>query len=136
MKLGMFSEFKSPPSTPPHTFNKSCRFISPSLSKSGIHTRGHLWKLANWVIDTSDWPPRGRWVNDRQGKLHWTQRKQLAYLAEWLDKNGYGMISNSIEAYLDHDASLAGLHDSELLFVDRYMSGTAEAVADAIEKGG
>lgn len=136
IKYSAFSEFQSPTSRRSLTFNKSCRFINPTLSISGVQTRGHLWKLASWVMDTSDWPPQGGWVKGLQGRLHWTQRKQLAYLAGWLEENRYEELANSIEKYLERDAELAGVDDPELSFVDRFMSAMAGVVADAIGRGG
>jgi len=141
IKDAMFSQFQGPNSIKPHTFNKSCRFINPSLSMSGVQTRGHLWKLASWVIDTSAWPAEGGWIVNPNGRLQLTQRKQLAYLAWWLRLRGKGKrahleLADRIEGYLDTDSSIAGIDDLELSFVDRYMSGMAEMVADAIARGG
>ncbi|KAK0642895.1 hypothetical protein B0T16DRAFT_331333 [Cercophora newfieldiana] len=134
IKHALFSEFESPDSTHSHTFNKSCRFINPRLSPSGIHTRGHLWKLGK-VINTSNWPSRGAWVNPLKGGLKGTRRKQLAYLARWLKAEGHRDLSAKIWDYLDRDAQLSGVHGKELNFVERYMRSMGEAVADAIESG-
>ncbi|KAH6854122.1 hypothetical protein B0I37DRAFT_301688 [Chaetomium sp. MPI-CAGE-AT-0009] len=133
LKASLFNEFNSPSNQYSLTFNKSCRFFDVSLTKSGIKTRGHMWKIYK-IIHTCKWPLPGAWVEDLSGILEPGQRKQLAYLARHLAKHGHTSLSDNIEAYLERDTELAQIPYHNLSFTERYMHTMASEVADAIAR--
>ncbi|KAK4118106.1 hypothetical protein N657DRAFT_651630 [Parathielavia appendiculata] len=133
LKASLFDEFNSPSNQHSLTFNRSCRFFDVSLTKSGIKTRGHMWKIYK-IIDTCKWPLPGAWVEDLSGILEPGQRKQLAYLARHLAKAGHTSLSDNIKAYLERDTRLATIPYNNLSFTERYMHTMASEVADAIAK--
>lgn len=81
------------------TFNKSCRFFRPTLTKASIRTSGHLWKLCK-IIDTSGWPDGGMQVDGLDGKLQPIQRRRLAYLVEVLEEDAHRDLATALSAYL------------------------------------
>jgi len=131
LKESLFDEFNSPSNQHSLTFNRSCRFFDVSLTKSGIATRGHLWKIHK-IIDTREWPPQGAWVEDLSGMLEPSQRKQLAYFARHLAMAGHTSLSNSIKAYLEHDAGLARIPNSNMPFTERYI-GNLQNIHDEVK---
>ena len=135
LEEAIFSELDSSVSTYSLTFRKSCRFIAPFFSQLGVHTSGHFWNLYK-VVDTSDWPLQGGWVDTLQGRLSPNQRKQLAYLESWVDNEGHRDLARSLREHLQRDAELAGVSDRKLSFTDHYMKIMAEEVAVAIAEGG
>ena len=134
LKESLFDEFNSPSNQHSLTFNKSCRFFDVSLTKSGIETYGHMWKIHK-IIDTCEWPPQGAWIEDLSGKLGPGQRKQLAYFARHLAKAGHISLSHNMKAYLEHDARLAKIPSNNLSFAEHYMHTMASEVANAIARG-
>ncbi|KAK0613254.1 hypothetical protein B0T14DRAFT_569325 [Immersiella caudata] len=115
------------------TFKKSCRFINPSLSRAGIQTEGHLWKLYK-VIQTRSWRSSRARVDTLEGRLEDLQRRSLSYLAWWLGKRGHRDLAGSIRDFLSRDAWLAVMPD-DASFADDYMLAMAEEIADAIGNG-
>jgi len=133
LKESLFDEFNSPSNQHSLKFNKSCRFFDVSLPKSGIETRGHMWEIHK-IIDTSEWPPQGAWVEDLSSMLEPRQRKQLAYFARHLAIAGHTSLSDNIKAYLERDTRLAKIPYNNLSFTERYMHTMASEVADAIAR--
>jgi hypothetical protein len=136
LKERVFDGFNSPSHQHSLTFNRSCRFFDVSLTSHGIRTRGHMWKIYK-IIDTCTWPPQGAWVEDLSGMLEPIQRKQLAYFAYHLAREGHTRLSDEIETYLENDArlGLARTPYGNLSFTQRYMHTMASEVADAIARG-
>jgi hypothetical protein len=102
-------EYFNPPVSNELTFLKSCRFPSVKISKEGIKTTGHLWKLG-MVVDSEDFSePPFEEISSTGMKL--PCRRVLRLLANELKsgtgKHGYRYrsLAESIETFLDEDRS-------------------------------
>lgn len=70
----------SPPFQPYElTFNKSCRFVDPSIAGDGVHTCGHLWQLCRRTIK----------ISCQQAKKWHTPEATLWGLQKYMEKYEY-----------------------------------------------
>ncbi|KAK0713519.1 hypothetical protein B0T26DRAFT_717670, partial [Lasiosphaeria miniovina] len=134
LERALFSGFYRNTSKYNLTINKSCRFIDASFSESGIHTHGHFWKLGK-VINTRNWPDQGARLDVTHGKLELIQRRRLAYMTKWLEKECHGNLADSIRNYLSRDTKLAGVSENQMSFTELYMHAMAVEISGAIERG-
>lgn len=86
------------------TFIKHCRFPFVELSKKGIKTSGHLWRLGKIVKDARETTPPHIGLNYNLSRY---ERMRLSQLAEHLDSGDcgpcYQHIADAIDTYLDDD---------------------------------
>ncbi|KAK1834083.1 hypothetical protein QBC39DRAFT_253015 [Podospora conica] len=133
-----FNEIRGPSTGRIPTFNKSCRFFDVSLTRAGVQTRGHLWKLGK-VIDTSRYPPPRPRTAGPKGMLTPDQREYLTLFVRDLKKARHWLLAVEISQYLQHDiASAAESRESTQggeSFVSDYMRLMAIEIAQAISKG-
>lgn len=134
LKAQAFKEFCAPRSERDLTFNKRCRFVEVQLKKSGIKTRGHLWRLGR-IIHTARFrlplsgaeKPSCRLTLDKQGRL--TQ------LVAELRLFGETTLATQIERFLNDDSTRSDESFKSEAFPKRYMDTMAEELAVAIENG-
>jgi hypothetical protein len=129
-----FGGFYAPMGQRSLSFNKGCRLTDVELTRNGILTKGHLWKLGT-VIRPQDIRRRLSWVAKPRGILRLDQRKRLAQLARTLRDFGYNPLAGQIWGFLDRDASKSGDPGSSDSFADSYMTTMASELADAIDGG-
>ncbi|KAE8162429.1 heterokaryon incompatibility protein-domain-containing protein [Aspergillus tamarii] len=123
--------FQTPDIDQKLTFIKHCRFANVELSKEGILTSGHLWRLGKIVEDARGTkpPPRGR-----NYKLNSYQRMRLGQLASHLGSGGsggcYEGIADDIDRYLDEDKEWK---DENITFSKFYKDLMAEEIVKAMD---
>ncbi|CEI68105.1 unnamed protein product [Fusarium venenatum] len=128
-----FKRFSAPWNHPSLSFNKGCRLTHVKLTRHGILTKGHLWRLGE-TIHASSIKRRSSWVDDPNGILDLPIRKLLTQLANTLEDLRHGLAID-IRNYLDRDAASAGYPDYRDNFTAFYMRQMAAELADAIHLG-
>lgn len=124
-----FNRYLPPGSMHGLTYNKRCRFIDVELTRHGIRTEGHLWKLGR-CIDTSRFPKTLPYVEDN-GSLRRDERRNLMLLANELDERGFSSLHTEITIFLEH-GSTSQYKNS---FAREYQNHMAEEVASAVSQG-
>ncbi|KAI3322845.1 heterokaryon incompatibility protein-domain-containing protein [Xylariaceae sp. AK1471] len=124
-----FRQYSPPRSAHGLTYNKSCRFIDVKLTRRGIKTRGHLWKLGR-VIHTSDFPKTLPFVKDNRS-LQLDDQRRLMLLANEIELQ-HSNLSEDIRKYLDY-GNTSKYTNSFAKYYQRYM---AEELAAAIRQEG
>lgn len=118
-----FKKF-SPPFQPYElTFNKSCRFVEPSLAGDGVHTCGHLWQLCRRTIK----------ISCEQAKKWHTPEATLWGLQKYMEKYEYkkGLLNEHQIAY-----RLKELRKQSPQFPSHeYMWKMVKTLADALKRG-
>jgi hypothetical protein len=124
------------------TFIKGCRFFDVNLSREGIETVGHVWKLGKTFTIADNGSSSDNESDSGNGSssdnksdsgdgLNTYQRRQLRQLAMKLKSGHYGKryeeIANDIFRYLDQD----NRYESDN-FPKKYKDLMAEGVVEAI----
>lgn len=129
-----FNRFDPPVGDKQLTWLKSCRLHDVSLSRQGISTKGHLWKICN-IMHTREWPKPPRWSRKRTANgLNDFQRDCLNQLAGelWHANGGYQPLAFKLWQYLDEDEHTQAHLVSP---TKEYTDLMAETVVEAIRVG-
>ncbi len=124
-----FNQYLPPQSMHGLTYNKSCRFIDVELTRHGVRTRGHLWKLG-CCIDTSRFSKTLPYVEDN-GSLTRDERRNLMLLANELDERGFSGLYEEIGTFLEH----SGTSQYRNSFAREYQNHMAKELATAVSQG-
>ncbi|RWA13462.1 hypothetical protein EKO27_g1632 [Xylaria grammica] len=125
LNVQAFNQYSPPQSAYGLTYNKSCRFIDVELTRHGIRTQGHLWKLGR-CIDTSRFPKQLPYVEDN-GSLSREERRNIMLLANALDERGFRSLYEEIAMFLDH----SGNSQCRSSFAKEYQNHMAKELATA-----
>ncbi|KAG9231874.1 heterokaryon incompatibility protein-domain-containing protein [Amylocarpus encephaloides] len=129
LKQQAFDKFL-PPVNQKLTFIKSCRFLDPRFTPTGIVTAGHLWRLGAMLTHT-DFSDRLPFKTDACNLLKRNTRGRLQQLAQAVKSRGHGIFAAKIEAFLSQNVKSG----PELSSTKRYQRLMADEVATAIEDG-
>ncbi|KAI5862509.1 hypothetical protein GGS23DRAFT_570549 [Durotheca rogersii] len=124
-----FNRYSPPQLAHGLTYNKSCRFIDVKLTRRGIRTRGHLWKL-RCCIDTSKLPKTLSYVEDN-GSLSRDERRNLMLLANKLGEEGFSCLYEEIYIYLKRGGTFRYRNS----FAEEYQYYMAKELATAVSEG-
>ncbi|KAF5670106.1 hypothetical protein FHETE_4789 [Fusarium heterosporum] len=129
-----FDDFQSPQGEPKLTYNKGCRFVDVKLTKDGIMTRGHLWKLGETLRAPRSSPRPSQPSQKGEEQLSDYQRTRLRQLAELVvAKKGRkdAKIANDVKDFLEEDAFVTGEEESFSLRYRRLMAREVVRAMDA-----
>lgn len=129
-----FKGFYAPMSQRSLTFNKGCRLTDVKLTRNGVSTKGHLWKLGR-VIQPEEIIRQPLLNEPREGRLEAKQHLRLAQLADTLEDYGHDGLVELIWDFLTRDVSRGGYTASFDSFADSYMTMMASKLVDAIDRG-
>ncbi|RYO87961.1 hypothetical protein DL764_008792 [Monosporascus ibericus] len=122
-----FDEFYPPFSERGLTFNKGCRFFDTTLTRDGICTHGHLWRL-HQIVKTRDlpcWRPRDGDMEDALWKLK-----------DCIWRRGEHELADELRNYLNLERERGqrnGTRSQSL--ANRYMRAMANELACAVYDG-
>lgn len=118
-----FKRFSPPSQGYELTFNKSCRFVDPSIAGDGVHTCGHLWQLCRRTIK----------ISSEQAKEWRTVETTLWGLQKYLEEDEYIDERHNLDK-LAH--SLKKLREMSLQTpAHDYMWKMAKTLAAALKSG-
>ncbi|KAF2965113.1 hypothetical protein GQX73_g8449 [Xylaria multiplex] len=131
LKAQSFDRLSSPLEQRGLTFNKGSRFINVKLNKSGILTKGHLWRLGR-IIQTAHFNHKHPRVYSPRGELTSPEQRYLAQLAQNLKTYRESRdLAGRIAEYLREDAfGCAPFQTGE-----NYMCMMMVEVSNAIKEG-
>ncbi|KAE8152771.1 heterokaryon incompatibility protein-domain-containing protein [Aspergillus avenaceus] len=116
------------------TFIKHCRFLDVELTKDGIRTKGHLWRLGR-AIDDATFPKPKRCGSSRSKAY---RQKRLRRLANYLGTGDSGaaheQLAQDLNNYVDHEPR--DRRRADLPFSDRYKGWMATKVVNAMDTPG
>ncbi|KAF5972105.1 hypothetical protein FCOIX_9496, partial [Fusarium coicis] len=127
-----FDSFRAPEGAKRLTFNKSCRFVDVDFTKTGIVTRGHLWKLDDTLRAPWSSPRLSQPVQKGEQQLSDYERTRLRQLVELVEaKKGRkeAEIVDDVKDFLEEDAFVV----DEESFSLRYRRLMAEEVVRAMD---
>ncbi|KAF4344243.1 hypothetical protein FBEOM_1837 [Fusarium beomiforme] len=128
-----FDDFRAPESEKRLTFNKSCRFVDVEFTKTGIVTRGHLWKLDETLRAPRSSPRLSQPSQKGDQQLSDYERTRLRQLAELVKaKKGRkeAEVVNDMKEFLEEDAFVV---DEDESFSLRYRRLMAKEVVMAMD---
>ncbi|KAI1330211.1 heterokaryon incompatibility protein-domain-containing protein [Xylariaceae sp. FL0255] len=123
-----FRQYLPPQSAHGLTYNKGCRFIDVELTRGGIKTQGHLWRLGR-CLNTS-WFPRTPPDVEDNGYLKLDDQRRLMLLAEAVESLGYRDLGEDIRRYLEYGDTSKYTNS----FAKDYQRYMAEELAIAIRQ--
>ncbi|KAI0173893.1 hypothetical protein BJ166DRAFT_510501 [Pestalotiopsis sp. NC0098] len=131
-----FKGFRSPGDKHSLAFNRGCRFTHVQLTRDGIHTKGHLWRLGP-IIKTSFFSDDFEGISDAEGVISLYERKRLLQLARELRALSHIHLAEQLEKFLEQDAaeSLKEEPCGKLSFSQEYMRRMASELVNAIDDG-
>ncbi|KAH8800605.1 heterokaryon incompatibility protein-domain-containing protein [Xylogone sp. PMI_703] len=112
------------------TFNKSCRFINARLTRKGIQTKGHLWRLDKLIFSRS-FPGRLPYEQDSEHGLERRVRRRLRQLVNELDDSGCKSLSEQLDQFLQEDYKSS----TNRTFAKNWKDLMARTIVDAIDDG-
>ncbi|RFU80417.1 hypothetical protein TARUN_1806 [Trichoderma arundinaceum] len=100
LKMHMFDRLQSPSPKRRLTFNKGCRFNNVKLTKEGVETTGHLWRLEEFI-------PTARFSVDPRSeheagseRFSYSELSRLKHLVDDLSRRGHKALSKQINRVL------------------------------------
>ncbi|KFA69199.1 hypothetical protein S40285_00068 [Stachybotrys chlorohalonatus IBT 40285] len=130
-----FKGFYAPLSRRSLSFNKGCRFPYVKLTRDGVSTKGHLWKLGKRISSSEIHRQSSCEDKRRQGNLRPEVRRRLTQLADLLRNRGYSELEHQLRTFLKRNMRDGSDGSSARTFAGKYMQMMAEEVADAISEG-
>ncbi|EWZ33551.1 hypothetical protein BFJ63_vAg13190 [Fusarium oxysporum f. sp. narcissi] len=128
-----FDDFRAPEGARRLTFNKSCRFVDVNFTKTGIVTRGHLWKLDDTLQAPRSSPRLSQPSQKGDQQLSEYDRTRLRQLVELVKaKKGRkdAEIVEDMTDFLEEDAFVV---DEDESFSLRYRRLMAKEVVRAMD---
>ncbi|SCO76363.1 uncharacterized protein FRV6_00575 [Fusarium oxysporum] len=128
-----FDDFRAPEGARRLTFNKSCRFVDINFTKTGIVTRGHLWKLDVTLQAPRSSPRLSQPSQKGDQQLSEYDRTRLRQLVELVKaKKGRkdAEIVEDMKDFLEEDAFVV---DEDESFSLRYRRLMAKEVVRAMD---
>ncbi|KAJ4128092.1 hypothetical protein NW768_008376 [Fusarium equiseti] len=120
-----FDDFKAPEGERRLTYNKSCRFVNVDFTRSGIKTRGHLWKLGKTLRAPRSSPRLSQPSQQGEQQLSEYQRTRLRQLTELVKVQYAGKnagIVHDMADFLQEDAFVVDDEESSSLRYRRLMA--------------
>lgn len=128
-----FRQFRAPRNLLSLTYNKSCRFHAVALTKMGVVTTGHLWKLGR-VIHIGRHFRHMPYLNSPGDKLQ--MREYLVQLVKTLSEIGAQSLAEELKYFLRYDHPCSSLHSSTpSTFAKHHKSAMLKEVITAIQEG-
>ncbi|KAF4982179.1 hypothetical protein FZEAL_2156 [Fusarium zealandicum] len=115
-----FDRFRAPKGEKRLTFNKGCRFVNARLTKEGIQTTGHLWKLEETFKAPRSSPRMLQESIQSQKQLspyHNARLKQLVELFKARKGSKYKDLARKIQSLIEQDVFIG---DDQVSFSHRY----------------
>ncbi|KAL7756631.1 hypothetical protein ACKLNR_013624 [Fusarium oxysporum f. sp. zingiberi] len=128
-----FDDFRAPEGARRLTFNKSCRFVDVNFTKTGIVTRGHLWKLDDTLRAPRSSPRLSQpsQKGDQQlSEYDCTRLRQLVELVKAKKGRKDAEIVEDMKDFLEEDAFVV---DEDESFSLRYRRLMAKEVVRAMD---
>jgi len=128
-----FDDFKAPEGERRLTYNKSCRFVDVRFTKSGIKTRGHMWKLGEILRAPRSSPRLSQPSQQGEQPLSEYQRARLRQLTELAKAQHIGKNADIIDDMKDFLKEDAFVVDDEETFSLQYRRLMAKEVVRAMD---
>lgn len=129
-----FDDFKAPEGAKKLTYNKGCRFFDVEFIRTGIKTKGHLWKLGETLRTPRSSPRLSQPSHEDKQQLSEYERTRLRQLSELIKANHTGDdtgIVECIKEFLDEDAFVMDDQGSFSLWYRRLMTKEVVRAIDA-----
>ncbi|UZP38206.1 hypothetical protein NXS19_006022 [Fusarium pseudograminearum] len=129
-----FDDFKAPEGAKKLTYNKGCRFFDVEFTKTGIKTKGHLWKLGETIRAPRSSPRLSQPSQEDKHQLSKYERTRLRQLSELIRANHAGDdtgIVDCIKEFLEEDAFVMDDQGSFSLWYRRLMAKEVVRAMDA-----
>ncbi|KAM0351336.1 hypothetical protein ACHAO7_008821 [Fusarium culmorum] len=129
-----FDDFKAPEGAKKLTYNKGCRFFDVEFTRTGIKTKGHLWKLGETLRPPRSSPRLSQPSQEDTHQLSEYERTRLRQLSELIKAKHSGKdvgVVDCINDFLEEDAFVMDDQGSFSLWYRRLMTKEVVRAMDA-----
>ncbi|CAG2014421.1 unnamed protein product [Fusarium graminearum] len=128
-----FDDFRAPKGAKKLTYNKGCRFFDVEFTRTGIKTKGHLWKLGETLRPPRSSPRLSQTSHKDKKQLSEYERTRLKQLSELIrakhTSDDAGIV-DCIKDFLEEDSFVM---DDQGSFSLRYRRLMTKAVVRAMD---
>ncbi|CAF3491995.1 unnamed protein product [Fusarium graminearum] len=128
-----FDDFRAPKGAKKLTYNKGCRFFDVEFTRTGIKTKGHLWKLGETLRPPRSSPRLSQTSHKDKKQLSEYERTRLKQLSELIrakhTSDDAGIV-DCIKGFLEEDSFVM---DDQGSFSLRYRRLMTKAVVRAMD---